>query len=31
LAFLADYLDTSVRDRADLDRLGLEVLGEVPR
>ena len=31
LAFLADYLDTSVRDRTDLDRLGLEVLGEVPR
>jgi capsular polysaccharide biosynthesis protein len=31
LAFLADYLDSSVRDRADLERLGLEVLGEVPR
>ena len=31
LAFLADYLDTSVRDRTDLERLGLEVLGEVPR
>jgi capsular polysaccharide biosynthesis protein len=31
LAFLLDYLDDSVRDRMDLERLGLEVLGEVPR
>jgi len=31
LAFLLDYLDDSVRDRADLERLGLAVLGEVPR
>lgn len=31
LAFLLDYLDDSVRDRTDLDRLGLDVLGEVPR
>lgn len=31
LAFLLDYLDDSVRERADLERIGLEVLGEVPR
>jgi capsular polysaccharide biosynthesis protein len=31
LAFLFDYLDRSVRDRADLEQLGLRVLGEVPR
>jgi capsular polysaccharide biosynthesis protein len=31
LAFLLDYLDDSVRDRTDLERLGLPVLGEVPR
>jgi capsular polysaccharide biosynthesis protein len=31
LAFLLDYLDDSVRDRMDLERIGLEVLGEVPR
>ena len=30
LAFLLDYLDDSVRERADLERLGLDVLGEVP-
>jgi len=31
LCFLLDYLDDSVRDRMDLERIGLEVLGEVPR
>jgi capsular polysaccharide biosynthesis protein len=31
LAFLLDYLDESVRERSDLERLGLAVLGEVPR
>lgn len=31
LAFLLHYLDNSVRDRADLEQMGLEVLGEVPR
>jgi capsular polysaccharide biosynthesis protein len=31
LAFLLDYLDTSVRERRDLEELGLPVLGEVPR
>jgi len=31
LAFLLDYLDTSVRERRDLEDLGLPVLGEVPR
>jgi capsular polysaccharide biosynthesis protein len=31
LAFLLDYLDDSVRDRVDLERLGLPVLGEIPR
>ncbi|MGC8779328.1 MAG: YveK family protein [Anaerolineae bacterium] len=31
LAFLLDYLDDSVRARADLERLGLDVLGEIPR
>jgi capsular polysaccharide biosynthesis protein len=31
LAFLLDYLDDSVRDRMDLERLGVDVLGEVPR
>jgi capsular polysaccharide biosynthesis protein len=31
LTFLLDYLDTSVRDRTDLERLGLTVLGELPR
>jgi uncharacterized protein involved in exopolysaccharide biosynthesis len=31
LAFLLDYLDGSVRDRVDLERLGLPVLGEIPR
>lgn len=31
LAFLLDYLDESVRDRQDLERLGLSVLAEIPR
>jgi capsular polysaccharide biosynthesis protein len=31
LAFLLDYLDDSVRGRADLERLGLAVIGEIPR
>jgi capsular polysaccharide biosynthesis protein len=30
LAFLLDYLDDTVRERADLEQLGLDVLGEVP-
>lgn len=30
LAFLLDYLDDAVRERADLERLGLAVLGEIP-
>jgi capsular polysaccharide biosynthesis protein len=30
LAFLLDYLDTTVRDRAELEALGLPVLGEIP-
>ncbi len=31
LAFLAHYLDNRVRDRTDLEQIGLVVLGEVPR
>lgn len=31
LAFLWDYLDDTVRDRAELETLGLDVLGEIPR
>jgi capsular polysaccharide biosynthesis protein len=31
LAFLLDYLDDSVRDAADLQRMGLAVLTEIPR
>jgi capsular polysaccharide biosynthesis protein len=30
LTFLLDYLDMSVRNRADLETLGLDVLGEIP-
>jgi len=30
LAFLLDYLDDTVRDRADLEAMGIEVLGEIP-
>lgn len=31
LAFLADYLDDRVRGREDIERLGLRVVGEIPR
>jgi capsular polysaccharide biosynthesis protein len=31
LAFLWDYLDDTVRDRTDLEALGVELLGEIPR
>lgn len=31
LAFLLDYLDRSVRDRADLASLGVPILAEIPR
>jgi capsular polysaccharide biosynthesis protein len=31
LAFLLDYLDDTVRERADLERLGLAIIGEIPR
>ena len=31
LAFLLDYLDDSVRERAELEHMGFIVLGEVPR
>jgi len=31
LAFLWDYLDDSVRDRAELEQMGIAVLGVVPR
>jgi capsular polysaccharide biosynthesis protein len=31
LAFLLEYLDRSVRDRADIEKLGLPVLAEIPR
>lgn len=31
LCFLLDYLDDTVRHRADLETLGLRVLGEIPR
>lgn len=31
LAFLLDYLDDSVRNRAELENLGYVVLGEIPR
>lgn len=30
LTFLLDYLDTSLRDRSDVEDLGLAVLGEIP-
>jgi len=30
LAFLLDYLDDTVRDRAEVEALGLSVLGEIP-
>lgn len=31
LVFVLDYLDDTVRDRAELEALGLAVLGEIPR
>jgi capsular polysaccharide biosynthesis protein len=31
LAFLLDYLDSTVRDRAEIESLGVAVLGEIPR
>jgi capsular polysaccharide biosynthesis protein len=31
LAFLLEYLDRSVRDREDLEKLGLPILAEIPR
>ncbi len=31
LAFLLDYLDRSIRDRADVEKLGLPILAEIPR
>jgi capsular polysaccharide biosynthesis protein len=31
LAFILDYLDTSVRDARDAEKLGLHVVGEIPR
>ncbi len=31
IAFIADYLDTSLRDARDAEALGLRVLGEIPR
>jgi hypothetical protein len=31
LAFLWDYLDNTVRDRAEVESLGVSVLGEIPR
>lgn len=31
LAFLAEYLDNRVRSREDVERLGLRVVGEIPR
>jgi protein tyrosine kinase modulator len=31
LAFLWDYLDSSIRDRSEVEALGVPVLGEIPR
>jgi capsular polysaccharide biosynthesis protein len=31
LAFLWDYLDDTVRDRREVEGLGVPVLGEIPR
>lgn len=31
LAFLVDYLDPSVRNREELEKMGLPVMGEIPR
>jgi capsular polysaccharide biosynthesis protein len=31
LAFILDYLDSSVRDTREAEALGLHVIGEIPR
>jgi capsular polysaccharide biosynthesis protein len=31
LTFLLDYLDDTVRDQAELEAMGITVLGEIPR
>jgi capsular polysaccharide biosynthesis protein len=31
LALLAEYFDPTVRDRRDVDELGLEILGAIPK
>jgi capsular polysaccharide biosynthesis protein len=31
LAFLVEYLDPTIRDRFDLDKLGMSVVGEIPK
>jgi len=31
LAFLLDYLDTSIRSRAELEEMGYHILGEIPK
>ena len=31
LAFLVEYLDPTVRDRGDLESIGLSVVGEIPK
>ncbi|MEZ4518255.1 MAG: hypothetical protein R3C44_16015 [Chloroflexota bacterium] len=31
LALLAEYLDPTIRDRRDLDEIGLELLGTIPK
>ena len=31
LAFLVEYLDPTIRDRKDVDKIGLSVVGEIPR
>jgi capsular polysaccharide biosynthesis protein len=30
LTFLLDYLDTTIRDGAELEGMGLSILGEIP-
>jgi capsular polysaccharide biosynthesis protein len=31
LALLVEYLDPTIRDRQELQELGLEILGEIPK
>ncbi|HNS39972.1 MAG TPA: hypothetical protein PKJ56_06960, partial [Promineifilum sp.] len=31
LALLAHYLDPAIRDRAELEEIGLSIIGEIPR